>query len=295
MRTDVLRVVTLLMIAASAGCFVLRKPVAPKADLPRMSPVSLEDDRPPPKITPPPMPAIPAKPTAASKDDSTLQRLARRAVENERALQTYNVRLRRRERQKNGAAPTEIMLLKFRRTPYSLHLKWLGDEAKGREIVFVQGQHEGKVHILTGRGDLFGPGFRLAFEPDSPIVRSNFHYRVQEAALNGVVSRFSAQLDAIERNQPNAGTMHYLGHKSRPEFPREMDAVEHRIPPGLESILPNGGTRTCYFDDATGLPLVVQTFDGNRREVEYYCFDRLQSPVALDDSDFDPAVLWPKR
>jgi hypothetical protein len=72
-----------------------------------------------------------------------------------------------------------------------------------------------------------------------------------------------------------------------------MDAVEQTVLPGVEAFLPKGGTRYMYFDVATSLPLLIQTYDQNHYEVEYYCFDRLQTPVPLDDTDFDPAKLWP--
>ena len=33
----------------------------------------------------------------------------------------------------------------------------------------------------------------------------------------------------------------------------------------------------------------------SREEAEYYRFDRLQLGVKLDNADFDPDRLWPKR
>ncbi len=80
----------------------------------------------------------------------------------------------------------------------------------------------------------------------------------------------------------------------RPEFPKPVEVVEQTLPPGLESFLPKGGTRYYYFDENLSVPTVVVTFDTNRREVEYYCFDRLQTPVDLDDADFDPLKMWGK-
>lgn len=296
MRRDSLRIAVWLMTLLATGCFGLRNqpPASKNAPTPRMSSVSVQDDDPPPKITPPPMPEIPAKTTAASKDASTLRRLAAKAVEQERYLDSYHVRLRRRERSKSGAGETEIMMLKYRRAPLSVHMKWLGDVASGREILYVKGKYENKVHILTGRGDLFRLHTHLAFAPDSAIVRSKFRYDLQDAGINGMIARFTAALEAADKNPAAAGALSYLGRKQRSEFPAEMDAIEHNLPPGFDSLLPQGGIRNVYFDVATGLPMILQTFDRNQQEVEYYCFDRLQAPAALDDADFDPAILWPK-
>src|SRR5262249_51235683 len=120
------------------------------------------------------------------------------------------------------------------------------------------------------------------------------HYAVTEAGLGAATTRFAALMDAVERKQANAGSAKYLGLQSRPEFPKPVEVVEQALLPGVEPFLSKGGTRYYYFDENSGVPTVIVTFDSNRQEVEYYCFDRLQSPVDLDDADFDPAKLWGK-
>ena len=49
---------------------------------------------------------------------------------------------------------------------------------------------------------------------------------------------------------------------------------------------------------ARNLPDLLVTWDDANREVEYYCYDRLEYPVNLTDDDFNPDVIWapkPKR
>ena len=41
---------------------------------------------------------------------------------------------------------------------------------------------------------------------------------------------------------------------------------------------------------ADAVPVVT---DADGHEVEYYCYDRIQFGVPLDDADFNPDVLWP--
>ena len=67
------------------------------------------------------------------------------------------------------------------------------------------------------------------------------------------------------------------------------------IPPGVEPQLPRGGRRWLFFDPASHLPVLMITHDDKDHEVEYYCYDRLQYPVKLDDLDFDPDKLWPMK
>lgn len=285
-----------LMVFSQTGCFGLRRPVARgTAELVPASPLPPEG---PIEIKPPPPPPPSALPEMLVKDtsgvDSPLKRLVQRAVEREKQLGNYIVRMRRREQINGKNQPEEIILLKYRRAPLSVHFKWLGDEARGREIIYVQGQHDNKIHLLTGKGDLLGAGRKMSFTPDSPLVRSQSRYPVTEAGLGAATLRFAALMEAIERGQPNAGSARYLGLMSRPEFSRPVEAVEQTIPPGLEAFLPRGGTRYYYFDEQLGIPTVVFTLDPNKVEVEYYHFDRLQASVNLDDQDFDPGVLWKK-
>jgi hypothetical protein len=244
----------------------------------------------------PPPPPVPGEPVSFVKDEpdgSALKRLALKAAESEKKLGNYMVRIRRRE-MLDGKTPDETILLKFRRAPLSVHLKWLGDEAKGREILYVQGQHDNKIHLLTGKGDFLGTGHKMTFDPDSPLVRSKSHYPITEAGLGAATLRFALLMDAIDKGQPNAGSAKYLGFQNRPEFSKPVEAVEQTLPPGLEPFLPRGGTRYCFFDEALGVPTVIYTLDPNTQEVEYYHFDRLQTPINLDDNDFDPNVLWHK-
>jgi hypothetical protein len=243
-----------------------------------------------PAVEPPP--PVPEK--SGTSEESPLQRLARIAADSEKKLDNYLVRVRRRETVNGEDQPLEYILCKFRRAPLSMHCKWLGTEAKGREIIYVKGQFDDKIHLLTGQGDLFGPGHRMSFSPESPLVRARFRYPLVEASLGANAVRFVSLLSALETGQARAGTAKYLGSQLRPEFPRPMEVVEQSIPPNLEPGLEKGGIRFYYFDDVLGLPMLIVTFDHNRHQVEYYCFDRLQAPVPLDDADFNPAQLWPK-
>ena len=75
-----------------------------------------------------------------------------------------------------------------------------------------------------------------------------------------------------------------------------VEAVEHTIPPGVEPTLAKGGVRFYYFDPSLGhMPGLIVTFDHDRNQVEYYHFDRLQTPTGFDDADFDPDVVWKKK
>jgi hypothetical protein len=220
---------------------------------------------------------------------SPTRRLALRAIERDSEIPAFIARLRRRELSSGKPKPMEVMLFKYRRDPHSIHLKWLGDAGKGRELVYVLGKYDSKLHFRTGVNDLFA-GRRMALPVDSSLVRANSRIPITEIGLTMMVRRFATAVDQVERGLPNAGIMRYIGEVARAEFLRPLEIVEHDVPAGQDELMPKGGTRLFGFDD-TGMPVLVISWDENRNEVEYYCCDRFQGPISLDENDFDPDVI----
>lgn len=210
-------------------------------------------------------------------------------------LDSYIVRLTRREGTKGKPGPEEIIALSFRKQPFSVHFKWLGDTAKGREVVYVKGCFDNKIHTKVAAGDslLLPAGARLSLSPDNPLVRSASHHPITHAGICHCVESLVALLSAQERGDRRQGTLTVLAPQRRPEYPQPVETMEHLIPPGIEPDLPRGGRRLVYFDPDWRVPMLVLTYDDKGKEVEYYRYDRLMTPANLDDDDFNPDKLWP--
>jgi hypothetical protein len=129
MRREMFWMVWLLSaLLAGPGCSLLKKRQSPYKPAARGQMPAPED--PPPKITPPPAPKdVPAQPVGRT-EDSPVRKLANKAVEKEKELNTYIVRLRRREQASGKTEPMEVILLKYRRAPLSIHFKWLATKAR---------------------------------------------------------------------------------------------------------------------------------------------------------------------
>jgi Protein of unknown function (DUF1571) len=244
----------------------------------------------------------PLAPPASSRPEvdnpqAKLRQLYREAADHYAAVDSYIVRLRRREQVNGRDKPEETLLAKFRKQPFSVYFKWLSKEGAGRELIFVKGHYEDKMHMLLAAGDmpLVSGGKRMALAPDSVLVRSSSRHSIYEAGIGSIIERLGTALEAIDKGDLRRGTLKYLGKSKRPEFEAPCDAVEQIIPPGAEALLPRGGRRLMLMDPATRFPALVITQDETGREVEYYCFDRFQFPVRLDDDDFNPDKLWPPR
>jgi hypothetical protein len=255
----------------------------------------------PPVVVPPPTtvdipPPVIAPPATIATTTTTSRELYQSAVNRYQTMDSYIVRLIRREVVKGEMQPEEVMLFKFRKEPWSLYFKWLGKEGQGREVVYVKGRHEGKIHSLLAAGDipLMPAGKRMALAPDNMLVKSATRHPITEAGLGAAIDRIGRVLTAIERGDAKAGTMNVVGPVSRPEFEKPVLALEHTMPAGHDASLPKGGKRTYYMDPVTNLPMLITAKDERGQDVEYYRHDRLQAGVKLDDTDFDPEKLWAK-
>jgi hypothetical protein len=264
-------------------------------------PVPVGNGTVPPATRPATQPAVvPAAnftpaPPSASPAGSTVRHLVQQAAASYSRIDSYIARLTRREAV-NGRIGEEVMLFKFRKEPWGVYFKWLGENGKGREVIFVKGHHGSLLHTLTAAGDhpLKPAGSRVSLPPDSVFVRMASRHPVTEAGIGASIDRLVALLDAFDRGDTRRGTLADLGTLSRPDFTNPLAVIEHTLPPGADPSLPRGGKRLYGFDPENHLPVLVATRDDKGQEVEYYRYDRLQYPVRLDDADFDPDLLWGK-
>jgi len=246
-------------------------------------------------------PALAATDGPAAPNRDAIKRLQQQAMEAYAGMDSYIARLTRREVVGGKPKPEEVILFKFRKQPWSVYFKWLGDEGKGREVVYVKGAYENKLHTLLATGDmpalLMPPDRRMALAVDSTLVRSASRHSITEAGIGHCIEHLARVIEGVERGDKKLGTVADLGLQKRPEYPQPLPMIEHAVPPGLESELPRGGKRLYGFDPDNHLPVLVITRDDKGQEVEYYRYDRIQFPVKLDADDFDPDKLWkaPKR
>jgi Protein of unknown function (DUF1571) len=244
----------------------------------------------------PPVAAASGTPVAvnAAADSARVRELYRQAAQSFNSIDSYIARLRRREIVGSEAKPEELLLLKFRKQPWSVYFKWLGNEGKGREAVYVKGQYENKLHTLLAAGDMpFAPaGKRFSIDPDSILVRSRSRHSIAEAGIGHIIEQLGKRLQTEDAGG-QVPRLRYLSPAKRPEYEAAVEGIEETLPASSE--VPGGGTRQLFFDPTNHLPVLLITRDAQGRELEYYAYDRIQYPVKLDDDDFNPDKLWPAK
>jgi hypothetical protein len=265
---------------------------SPPPSTPPTTAVSTTPAAAPPQKDPAPDGSKP--PAAAQTPPHTARQLLQQAAARCKDLDSYIVRLTRREHLGGKANPEEILLFKFRKQPFSIHFKWLGETAKGREVVYVKGRYDDKIHTKLAAGDapLIPAGTRWAVAPDSALARAKSRHPITDAGISHCIDALASLLDAQERGDRRQGTITVLAPQRRPEYPQPVETLERVIPPGIEPELPRGGRRLMCFDPQWQLPMLVITYDEKNQEVEYYRYDRLIAPANLDEDDFNPDKLW---
>jgi hypothetical protein len=222
-----------------------------------------------------------------------LRELHKNAMQTYSKMDTYIMRMRRREVVAGLARPEELVLCKFRKEPFSVYMKWIEGAGKGREVTFSKNRYDGKIHTLTAPGDIpLLSGTVISIAPDSPMVRSKSRYPITDAGLGSLLDRFNRLVTAAEKGDTSEGKLEYLGPAKRAEFVEPVNHVKQIVAPKADPNMLTGGIRHWYFDATNHLPVLIVAYDEKRQEVEYYVHDRFEFPVRLDDDDFNPDKLF---
>lgn len=249
-----------------------------------------------PRTDAPRVDALVAQASAQEPEGDAIGRLHAAAVAQYGAMDSLVARIRRRETRDGKAKPEELMLFKERKHPQSVHFKWIGPEASGREVLYVRGQYGDKLQIVTAKGDVpFTPaGTRMSLARDSLLVKAaNPHHDVTDACVSRNLQELG-ELYQAARVEGSGVSARYLGSINRPEYPYPLEGIEIKLPPNRDPDMPRGGRRDVFYDTKTHLPVLYLSFDEQDRELNYNLYDRLQVGLKLDDDDFNPERIWGK-
>jgi len=171
--------------------------------------------------------------------------------------------------------PEEIAL-EFKR-PFMVKMRWLKGPKKGRKLVFVEGENNGKILVsLEGLIGRFVQLLRL--DPDGALARQGGHHTIRQAGLGNLVD----SLIAVTRTADEGGylKLNYLGE----------EVIGGRTAYIVERIIPKEkyeAPRTLIsIDKETHLPVKVLRFDAAGELLERYEYDQLEINQDISLTDF---------
>ena len=269
----------------------------PKAkELP--SPFAPKGNMPPPVLPSTlPMPKAPAGgPPAVGNDLAEIKKLLQFATEKWAKVDTYECIAIRRELTPMKEMVEDTTLYEYRKEPMAVFMRTLSMPGKGREIVYNPDKYGDKIHIMIGEGDsrFFRAGFKApAVSPDSAVVKEKSRYSIREAGHGTPIKRVGSWIAKVEAGKIPAANFKFLGPVNRKEVDHSLTAIELRIRPGDDALLPRGGIRRWYFDtnpdsSACGFPVLITGTEASGKEVEYYLIKKVRTNVQFTEMDFSP-------
>ncbi len=233
---------------------------------------------------------------------SEVRQLLDAAVKTYADVPDYEAKLVRREVVSGKALPTEELTYAHRKEPFSIYMTVTGEAGKGREMLYVNGQNEGKLIVVTGKGDnlLLGTGKRMEFDPDSTLLKGKSRNRITDAGMGKMLATITKYVVQAEAGKRSTDTVKLIGATEGIESKMALTTIEVTLLAGDEALLPKGGKRTYSFDadkksPSFGLPVQIVTSDDKNKEVEFYSFSGFKVPAKFTDADFSPDRLGGKK
>lgn len=203
----------------------------------------------------------------------------RRVKDNCARLEQYTLTLTRVERRgffRTLKGPERIAC-KFRRSPFSVYMKWLDPQVKYGESTYVQGRDGNKVRFRPRHG-LFGlpPGV-FAVELHTPVTWGEARHPMTSFGLERLMEQ---SLDGID-----AGEEYILRYEGLAQLPESNRLVHH-----LYFEFPNWKHKApiedLYVDVETNLPVATYLRYKSGRLDAAYIYDDVNVDVSLTDDDF---------
>jgi hypothetical protein len=200
-------------------------------------------------------------------------------------VQDYSCVMIKRERIGGVIGPDNIVALKVRNQPFSVHMRW--QEPKnltGQEACYVEGRNEGKFRVKSA-GALGLVGF-VTLDLTDPRVMATSRHSINEAGLANLLDRLSTGWEAekkLNASKVQIGQFEFAKRRCT-----RVD-TSHSNGPGPDYAYYRS---VVYFDNELHLPIRIENYDypkqpGEAGEIlEIYSYVNLRLNVGLADSTF---------
>lgn len=173
----------------------------------------------------------------------------------------------------------ETMLLKCRKKPFSLYMKWIEEPYKGSELLYVAGWNEGRIR--AHRGGVLSFIIHNLYPMDPKLMANELH----PVTSTGIGYFLKAVLNM--RKAINAGDLTFSEKRKEKVYGRNTRALEVNFP--KEKVKAYDGWRFVINQDVESKILVrMKIYDQDDQLIEYYGYGNLNLNAPLTNADFDP-------
>lgn len=193
---------------------------------------------------------------------------------------SYSAVFHKQQRIAGKLLPRETILLKCRKRPFSLYMKWIEAPYAGSELLYVAGWNEDRIRahrggilrFITRDLDPRDPG--LMANELRPVTSTGIGYLLETVATNIRMAIKAGELKFSERGEEAL-------------YGRKTQVLEVVFP--KERARNYDGYRYVINQDVDSKILVrIRVYDRDERLVESYGYENLNLNAPLADADFDP-------
>jgi hypothetical protein len=205
-------------------------------------------------------------------------------------ISDYSAQFKRQERINGSLLDPQAMNLKVRHEPLSFYMKWTEGD-KGRQLIYVKGQHEDKVLVQIGgvAGRLTGA---LALSPDDPRIMAESRYPATCAGLMEL-TKIILQYHENDLKRDKGVICEIRDGESFDNRPCYQTSIVYENP----EINAHYHKSLILIDKEYSFPVCVKNFTwvegkapaehGDHNLIESYSYTGLQLNTQLSDNDFE--------
>ncbi len=186
---------------------------------------------------------------------------------------------------KDKQLPQEKTLLKFRKNPRSVYMKWIGKANKDREMLWVKNKNDGKIKAHEGG---FLKLINVNLDPFGSMAMKDNRHPVTEAGFPHTVMLISKDMSLIQQHPDWGATIKDHGIKTI--YGAKSHCFEAKMSKNKHPEFYAYQAYIC-MDLKLKLPNKVKIWqkeDGKVRLVEDYGYEKTKVNIGLSDKDFNP-------
>lgn len=206
----------------------------------------------------------------------------------------YTATFLKQERIDGALQDMQTIQLKLRHKPFSVYMKWLEGGDEGRQVLYVDGQNENKLHVRLGGIKSRLPTLKL--EPTSSIAMQESRHPITEMGLLELASqvhKYRSRDCSLKRGV----RWQMLPDQKHLDHDCDCWIIEYES----REIEPVYRKTIAYLDKQLALPISVRNYGwpdegvdtsdpaalDEATLVEYYGYTDIQFETRLSDADFE--------